>query len=87
MSDHVVRTGEQITHWDMLNKEHSNLVALVKMSQCVQFGDLYHLIPQLQRAHSLQAMITSDCEGSRVSERELSRATLEQDLARVPGTL
>ena len=39
LSDHVVlknrRTGEQMTHWDMLNKENSNLVALLNLSQCV----------------------------------------------------
>ena len=35
MSDYVVRnrqTREQMTHWDMLNKENSNLVALSNMS-------------------------------------------------------
>ena len=36
LSDHVVQnrqTGEQMTHWDMLNKENSNLEALFNMSQ------------------------------------------------------
>ena len=45
VSDHVVRTGEQITHWDMLNKEHSNLVALVKMSQCVICSPVWRFVP------------------------------------------
>ena len=38
LSDHVVQsrqTGEQMTHWEMFNKENSNLVALFNMSQCV----------------------------------------------------
>ena len=38
LSDHVVQnhqTGKQMTHWDMWNKEHSNLVALFNMSQCL----------------------------------------------------
>ena len=38
LSDHVgqnLQTGKQMTHWDMLNKENSNLVALLNMSQCV----------------------------------------------------
>ena len=38
LSDHVVQnhqTGEQMTHWDMLNIENSNWVALFNMSQCV----------------------------------------------------
>ena len=38
LSNHVVQnchTGEQMTHWDMLNKENSNLVAFFNMSQCV----------------------------------------------------
>ena len=36
LSDHVVQnrqTGEQMTHWAMLNKENSDLVALLNMSQ------------------------------------------------------
>ena len=39
LSDQVVhncQTGEQLMHWDMLNKENSNMVALFKMSQ---YGD------------------------------------------------
>ena len=35
LSNHVVQnrqTGEQATHWDMLNKENSNLVALFNIS-------------------------------------------------------
>ena len=38
LSDHLVQnrqTGEQMTHWDKLNKENSNLVALFIMSQRV----------------------------------------------------
>ena len=38
MSDHVVenpQTEEQMTHWDMSNKEHLNLVALFIISLCV----------------------------------------------------
>ena len=38
LSEHVVQshqTGEQMTHWAMLNKENSNLVVLFNMSQCV----------------------------------------------------
>ena len=38
LSDHVLQnrqTGEQKTHWDILNKENSNMVALFNMSQCV----------------------------------------------------
>ena len=38
LSDHVVQnrqTGEQMTHWAMLNKENSNLVVLFNTSQCV----------------------------------------------------
>ena len=27
--------GEQMTHWDMLNKENSNIVALFNLYQCV----------------------------------------------------
>lgn len=37
-SDHAARnrqTGEQTTHWAMLNKGNSNLVALFNISQCV----------------------------------------------------
>ena len=36
LSDQVVQncqTGEQMMHWDMLNKENSNMVALFKMFQ------------------------------------------------------
>ena len=54
LSDHVVQTGEQMTPWDMLNKENSNMVALFNMSQCVACSpvwNLYHEIAQLQRAH------------------------------------
>ena len=29
------QTEEQMTHWDILNEENSNLVALLNMSQCV----------------------------------------------------
>ena len=49
LSDHVVQnrqTGEQMTHWAMLNKENSNLVVLFNMSQCViahQFGTTWSL--------------------------------------------
>ena len=35
LSDHAIQncqTGEQMTHWAMLNKENSNLVALFNMS-------------------------------------------------------
>ena len=38
MSNHVAQnrhTGEQMTHWDILNKENSNLLAFFNMSQCV----------------------------------------------------
>ena len=38
LSDHVLQyrqTGEQMTPWDMLNKENSNLVTLLNMAQCV----------------------------------------------------
>ena len=38
LSVHVLQyrqTCEQMRHWDMLNKENSNLVALLNMSQCV----------------------------------------------------
>ena len=38
LSNHVAQnrlTGKQMTHWDMLNKENSNLVAFFNMSQCV----------------------------------------------------
>ena len=38
LGSHMVQnrqTGEQMTHWDMLNKENSNLVPLFNMSQCV----------------------------------------------------
>lgn len=38
LSDHVVpnrQRGEQMTHWDMLNKENSNMMALFNMSPCV----------------------------------------------------
>ena len=38
LSNHVVpdpQSGEQMTHWDMLNKENSNMMALFNMSQCV----------------------------------------------------
>ena len=45
-------------HWDMLNKENSNLAALFKMSQYVialQFSVLYHVIAQQQMTyHSLK---------------------------------
>ena len=30
-------TREQMTHWDMSNKENSNLVAFFNMSQCAIF--------------------------------------------------
>ena len=29
------QSGEQMTYWDTLNKENSNLVALFHMSQCI----------------------------------------------------
>ena len=54
LTNHVVQnrhTGEQMTHWDMLNKENSNLVAFFNMSQCVI---LYYPIAQLQKAHSTE---------------------------------
>ena len=38
LTDQVVQnhqTGEQMTHWDMLNKENWNLVALFNMCHCV----------------------------------------------------
>ena len=45
----------QMTHWDMLNKENSNLVAFINMSQCgicsPVWRFLYHVIAQLQKAH------------------------------------
>ena len=38
LSDHVIltrQTGEQMTHWEMLNKENSNLVPVFNVSRCV----------------------------------------------------
>ena len=61
LRNHVVQnrhTGEQMTHWDMLNKENSDLVAFFNMSQCVICSPvwrfLYHVIAQLQMAHWLR---------------------------------
>ena len=58
LSNHMVQnrhTGKQMTHWDMLNKENSNLVAFFNMSQSVICSPvwrfLYHVIAQLQKAH------------------------------------
>ena len=58
LSDHVVQnrlTGEQMMHWDMLNKETSNLVALFKHVPArhllSSLAILYYVIAQLQRAH------------------------------------
>ena len=42
LSDHVVQTGEQMTHWDMLNKATKFEFSLF----------LYHVIAKLQRVHS-----------------------------------
>ena len=46
-----------MTHWDMLDKENSNLVALFNMSQCVICSPvwrfLYHVLGQLQMTHPL----------------------------------
>ena len=58
LSNHVVpdpQSGEQITHWDMLNKENSNMAALFHTSLCVICSPvwrlLYHVIAQLHKAH------------------------------------
>ena len=59
LSDHVVQnrqTGEQMTHWVMLNKGNSNLVAFFNMSQCVICSPVWrfctmHVIAKLQRAY------------------------------------
>ena len=53
------QTGEQMPHWAMLNKENLNLVALFNMSQrslLSSLAILYHVIAQLQRAHSLEKL-------------------------------
>ena len=52
VSDHVVQTGEQITHRDWLRCPSASFA--------LQFGDLYLVIPE--RAHSLQGMSTSDLQ-------------------------
>ena len=58
LSDHVVQnrqTGEQMTHWVMLNKENSNLLALFKhVPVCHLLSGLailHHVIAKLQRAY------------------------------------
>ena len=53
-SNHLVQnrqTGEQMRHWDMLNKENSNFVAFFKhVSVRHLFSSLYHVIAQMQMA-------------------------------------
>ena len=49
LSNHVVQnrhTGEQMTHWDMLKKENSNLVAFFNMSQCVICSPVWRFVPR-----------------------------------------
>lgn len=54
LGDHVVQnrqTGEQMRHWDMLNKENSNFVAFFKHVPVRHlFSSLYHVIAQMQMA-------------------------------------
>ena len=49
LSDHLVRnrqTGEQMRHWDMLNK---GKLECLSASFTLHFGDLYHMIAPLHR--------------------------------------
>ena len=52
-----------MTHWDILNKENSNLVAFFtcpSASFALQCGDfLYHVIAQLQKAHCVLGLYKS----------------------------
>ena len=44
LSDQVVQnlqTEEQMTHWDVLNKENSNLVDFFIMSQCATYSPVW----------------------------------------------
>ena len=51
-----------MTHWDMLNKENSNIVALFNLYQCVICSPvwrfLYNVIAQLQKSH---CVCVKDC--------------------------
>jgi len=38
-------TGEQMTHWDILNKENSHLVAFFNISQCVICLPVWRFVP------------------------------------------
>ena len=55
LSDQVVQKSPNwwaMTRWDMSNKATKFEFSLFNMSQCViQFGDLYIVTAQLQRAH------------------------------------
>ena len=59
------QTGEQMTHWDMLNKENSNIVALFNLYQCVICSPvwrfLYNVIAQLQKSHCVCAKDCGKC--------------------------
>ena len=67
------QTGEQMTHWEMLNKATNFEFSLFNMSPCVicfpVWRFLYHVITQLQRAHchrksNYDADVLSTCRHS-----------------------
>ena len=83
LSDHVVQnlqTGEQMTHWDMLNKATKFEFSLFYMSHCVicspVWSFLYHVIALLQMAHLILPTLRENGTNIVKASRFLLAATI-----------
>ena len=88
LSNRVVQnrqTGEQMTHWDTLNKATKFEFSLFNMSQCVICSPVWrflnHVTAQLQRAHFCSSL-TLSCWG----QGSLFISQLASRLARLMNT-